>query len=217
MKQTGKVFHIGYMYRYNPCIIDALKKTRRGDLGEIISVEVQMNCFHPPQMREWLKNLPGGMMFYLGCHLIDLIFSIQGTPKRIYPFNKCSGFEIKDGEDFGFAVLEYSNGVSFAKTTAIEMGGFERRQLVINGTKGTIELKPLEWLLPQKHFQNTAKKEVYTSEWHTSTQKEWCAPFDRYIPMIQSFGEMVLGKQKNPYTLDYELELFKLILKACGE
>ena len=216
MKQTGKVFQTGYMYRYNPYVIEALEKVRRGDLGEIISVEAQMNCAHPKEMREWLDELPGGMMFYLGCHLIDLIYSIQGAPQKIYPFNKCSHFEIEKGKDFGMAILEYPHGISFAKTTAIEMGGFERRQLVINGTKGTIELHPLEWIHPNK-LQNTAKREVYTTDWKTAAKTEWCEPFDRYEPMLRGFGEMILGKRENPYTLDYELELFKLILKACGE
>jgi hypothetical protein len=28
---------------------------------------------------------------------------------------------------------------------------------------------------------------------------------------------MVRGEKKNPYTLEYELELYKTVLKACGE
>ena len=35
--------------------------------------------------------------------------------------------------------------------------------------------------------------------------------------MIKSFAEYVLGEKVNPYTLDYELELYKTVLKACGE
>ena len=71
MKKTGKVFHTGYMYRYNPYISDLINKVQNGELGEIISVEAQMNCTHPATTRQWLENLPGGMMFYLGCHLVD--------------------------------------------------------------------------------------------------------------------------------------------------
>lgn len=43
-------------------------------------------------------------------------------------------------------VFRYRNGISFAKSTAVEYGGFERRQLVVCGSKGTVELKPFEWL-----------------------------------------------------------------------
>jgi predicted dehydrogenase len=103
-----------------------------------------MNCIHPAQTRQWLDSFKGGMMFFLGCHLIDLIYSIQGSPKRVIPLNKCSGVEGVSSEDFGMAVFEYDNGVSFAKTSAVELGGFERRQLVVSGTNKTVELKPLE-------------------------------------------------------------------------
>ena len=73
MKETGKVFHTGYMYRYNPAVIELMRKIKAGELGEIISVEAQMNCIHPNEVRQWLGNFPGGMMFFLGCHLVDLV------------------------------------------------------------------------------------------------------------------------------------------------
>lgn len=80
MRKSGKVFHVGYMYRYNPFIHDLIKRVKKGELGDIISVEAQMNCSHPNELRQWLKELPDGMMFFLGCHLIDLVLQIQGKP-----------------------------------------------------------------------------------------------------------------------------------------
>ena len=52
MKETGKVFHIGYMYRYNPYIQELIAQIKDGELGEIISVEAQMNCTHPATTRQ---------------------------------------------------------------------------------------------------------------------------------------------------------------------
>ena len=134
---------LGYMYRYNPYIKELLRQVKDGELGEIISVEAQMNCIHPAATRQWLESLPGGMMFYLGCHLVDAIIGIMGVPERIVPFNKCTGIDGVTSEDYGMAVFEYKNGVSFAKTCDVERGSFLRRQLVICGEKGTIEIKPL--------------------------------------------------------------------------
>jgi hypothetical protein len=34
--------------------------------------------------------------------------------------------------------------------------------------------------------------------------------------MMQAFGAMVRGETLNPYTADYELELFKVIMRCCG-
>lgn len=39
VKNNKTVFHIGYMYRYNPYVMQLMKKIKAGDLGNIISVE----------------------------------------------------------------------------------------------------------------------------------------------------------------------------------
>lgn len=148
LKAKKLVFSTGYMYRFNPLISEAIARAKSGELGEIYSVEAHMDCVHPPEKRQWLDRFPGGMMFYLGCHLIDLIYQIQGEPDEIIPMNTSTEYKIDGAEDFGMAVLKYTHGVSFAKTCAAEPGGFMRRQLVICGTKGTLELRPLEAYLP---------------------------------------------------------------------
>ena len=83
VKAKQKVFHTGYMYRYNPAIVDLLDRIQSGELGEILSVEAQMSCCHSKAVRDWLGNFPGGMLFFLGCHLIDLVLRIQGNPTII--------------------------------------------------------------------------------------------------------------------------------------
>ncbi len=214
VKEKELVFHIGYMYRYNPGIRAVLDKVRRGELGEIISVEAQMNCLHTTQIRRWMEELPGGMMFFLGCHLIDLILQIQGLPKRVISLNKVTGLDGVASRDFGMAVLEYDKGYSFAKTTSVEYGGFLRRQLVITGSKGTIEMKPLE--IGKEDALQTHWIEYYDPSWSDSGKTTDIGPFDRYDAMMCSFAAMVRGEMKNPYTCDYELALYKTIL-ACLE
>ena len=39
---------------------------------------------------------------------------------------------------------------------------------------------------------------------------------DRYDGMMASFAAMVRGEKENPYTSDYELELYKTVLRCCG-
>lgn len=215
VKHNKTVFHTGYMYRYNPFVMELKEQIKNGELGDITSVEAQMNCIHPKETRQWLDNFPGGMMFFLGCHLIDLIYSIQGTPKKILPLNKCSNKDGVTAEDFGMAVFEYENGVSFAKTSAVEIGGFERRQLVVSGTKKTVELKPLEWYV-EPGMLVTEKYVRESSDWNLFTPKEVSCPIDRYDTMMQSFAKMVCGEKENPWSYDYELELYKIIMEACG-
>ena len=213
LKSKKLTFSTGYMYRFNPKIREALDKVKNGELGKIYSVEAHMDCYHSPTTREWLGNFKGGMMFYLGCHLIDLIYNIQGEPKEVIPFNTSSGFDGVSAEDIGMTVLRYEGGISFAKTTAVERGGFLRRQLVICGEKGTIEIKPLEAYTDDRLF--TVMNEAYDMSWHKPWITSQSAPCDRYDTMMRNFAEMIRGKE-NPYSYDYELALYKLVLKACG-
>lgn len=212
------VFHIGYMYRYNTYVKELMAKIKKGDLGDIISVEAQMNAIAPTtdESRQWLSTFKGGMMFFLGCHLIDLILQICGKPEEVIPLNRPTGINGTDSEDFGMAVLKYKNGVSFAKTNAAEVGGYLRRQLVVAGSKGTVELKPFETSAGgSKVF--TTKAEYFDPKWASKDTKADCEAFDRYDGMMSAFAQYVRGEKQNPYTLDYELELYKTVLEACGK
>jgi len=215
VKAGGKVFHTGYMYRYNPYVQSLLEQVRNGELGEILSVEAQMNCYHPASTRQWLENFPGGMMFFLGCHLIDLILQLQGMPEEIIPLNCSTGAEGVTAEDFGMAVLKYPHGVSFAKTSAMETGGFARRQLVVSGTKKTVEIYPLERYEGSLMFTEKTEYSVHEN-WNDQGENSRSELFDRYLAMMASFAAMVRGEKENPWTYEYEEMLYHTMLRCCG-
>lgn len=226
VKEKKLVFHTGYMYRYNPAVVKAREMVRNGEIGEICSVEAQMNCYHKAQKRQWLDQFPGGMMFFLGCHLVDLILQFQGVPEKIIPFNTCSGFDGVTANDIGMAVFQYKNGISFAKSAATECCGFMRRQLVISGSKGTIEINPIEEYISDAPFDNhqvtmristdkTVEKGI--TSWKTIGAWEHISPFDRYDNMMRAFAAMVRGDATNPWDYDYELTVYKHVLAACGK
>ena len=218
VRNTGKTFHVGYMYRYNPYISEAITRARAGELGSIYSVEAHMSRLDNTECREWFGSFKGGMMFYLGCHLVDLVLQIQGLPEEIIPLNTVSGIDGVNTEDVGFAVLKYPNAVSVIRVSGTEIGGGNRRQLVICGSDETLEIKPLEAGVPNE------KKFMLYTEKHAARRGDGNAiartheksePFQRYEAMLFAFAAMVRGEKKNPYTLEYEFELFKAILKCC--
>ena len=215
LKEKKLVFHLGYMYRYNQAVTQLLQEIKAGEMGEIFGVEAHMNCRHMPEKRQWLEQFPGGMMFFLGCHLVDLLLQIRGVPEKIISYNRSTGIDGVTAKDYGMVIFDYPNGVSFAKTCAEEMGGFDRRQLVVTGSKKTVELRPLEMF---GNFEGiytgvrTSTSEVWTdSGYHTNTP-----PIDRYETMMESFYKMAKGEKENPYTYDYELLVYKTVLQCCG-
>lgn len=215
VKRNGKVFHTGYMYRYNPAVKDILGRIKAGEIGDVVCVEADMSCRHGYELTRWISDLPGGMMFYLGCHMVDLALQIRGIPERVIPFNKSSGrFADLDSKDFSMAVLEYPNGTSTVKTTAVECGGFMRRRLIVTGTEGRFEIMPIERTIKYP-LQYTEYSECKESQWGADAEFKRSEDHDRYASMMRSFALYVAGESDNPFTCDYELELYKTLMKCC--
>ena len=215
VKEKKLVFQMGYMYRYNSKVKYALERKKSGELGEIYHVDAFMNTRHPKEKREWMSKLPGGDMLYLGCHMVDLIYSFMGVPRRIAPFNKRTRLEGVDYVDNACAVFEYEKGVGIACASAVEVNGFGRRQLVVAGSLETIEIKPLEDPTIMK-ICNISESSTYSDE----ARVEIATPNPssiRYDEMMQDFAAFVRGEKENPYSLEYEYQLQLLILAACGE
>ena len=192
----------------------ALERVKSGELGIIYSVEAHMSCKHTKEVREWLDNFPGGMLFFLGCHLIDLVYQIKGEPDEIIPLSCSTGIDGINTKDLGMAVFKYPDGVSFVKTSDNELGGVLRRQVVICGEMGTIEIRPIE--VAVSNGQYAVSRECGSTEFWGKWNENQSEVHDRYDAMMRNFAEMVRGKE-NPYSYDYELRLYELILKACGE
>lgn len=219
VKEKNLIFNAGYMYRFNPAVLDAKERIKRGELGEIFCIEAHMDCDSGKEKREWLGKFPGGMMFYLGCHLVDLIYEFLGEPDEVIPLNAVTGICGVTSTDFGMAAYRYKNGVSFVKTCAAEIGGYMRRQLVICGTKGTLELNPIEYVIGE-----IGRDWLYTDYrftpaglgWHHKEHMETCARFNRFDNMLRHFAMAVRGEIQTPYTPERELATYKLLLKSCG-
>lgn len=219
-KQKNLVFHTGYMYRYNPAYIKAREDAKNGAYGDIYCVELHMDCEHNKSKKEWLGAFPGGMLYFLGCHLIDIMFDLKGIPEEIIPLSCSTGMEGIEASDLGMTVFKYKNGLSFAKTCASEPGGFMRRQCVICGTKGTVELKPFEANssnpVDSRGIYTGVRTAVPGKGWGYSFETVNTELFNRYDNMMSSFAAMCRGEKTNPYTYEYEARLHRIILAACG-
>ena len=218
VKEKGVVLHLGYMYRYNPLLAPLLEKAKAGEFGQIFDVEAQMNGISPPtrEKRLWLDTIPGGMMFFLGCHMVDLVIEILGLPERIVPHNKCTGIDGIRANDYGLAIFEYPHAQAIVKTCAQEFGGFPRRQLVICGTGGTVEVKPLEMHAGTTAGQYTEAVTYTNPKWNDLGVREQSEVYDRYNTMMDTFGKMCLGEVENPHSPEHELAVYRAVLQAAG-
>jgi len=205
---------MAYMYRYNPAVQDCREMIHQGRLGDLLNVTAIMNTSHDTAKRQWLERFQGGIMFFLGCHMVDLIHEFQGMPQKVTPYLRNSGVEHTTSIDQATAIFEYPSGISIAQANACEINGYGRRQLVVCGTEGTYEIRPLERPIG---VQVTEKAFAKTFEdRHMVKTIETVPAENRYDAMMLDFAAMVRGEKENPFNYEYELQTQKLVLAACG-
>lgn len=143
-EEKGIPVQMGYMYRYNPAVYKCKEYIADGKIGTIYGIEAQMSTELSDGQRQLCRNYTGGCMYVYGCHLLDLVLQLQGEPKTVAAYINCTNFEGITVDDCTMAVLDYGIGTSFVRTTGVEANGYGRRQLVVCGSKGTIEIRPME-------------------------------------------------------------------------
>ncbi|MFO0942751.1 MAG: Gfo/Idh/MocA family oxidoreductase [Pirellulales bacterium] len=143
-EQKQLIVQMGYMYRYNPAIKLLRELVQKGWLGEIFEVHAVMSKVLAPSERQDLAIYPGGMMFELGCHLIDLVVDLLGEPKAISSHAQHASKQSDSLKDNMLAVFDYERAIATIKSSAQEVDGFVRRHLVVCGTEGTCHVQPLD-------------------------------------------------------------------------
>ena len=135
---------MGYMYRYNPGVVLLREALAQDWLGKPFEIEAVMSKVVPPDDRLKLAEYSGGIMFELGCHVIDLVVGILGKPDRVSAFPRHTS-PLNDGlVDNMLAVLEYPEATATVRSTALEVDGFARRHLTVCGSEGTFHIQPLD-------------------------------------------------------------------------
>ena len=214
-KKKNLVVQLGYMYRYNPAINKLMDMVKSGQLGQISAVHTEMSVRHNDAYRTWLNNFKGGDMYIFGSHLIDLIISILGEPKRVISTICSSNENDVVAPDLTAALLEYDHAIGRVFTSSVEWDGWARRCLCVDGSLGTVEIKPLEdpclMTFAPKHAGprfGVMKAEPIPVP---NVQNAY-----RYDIMMQKFYDYITGAEENPYTYDHEYMLHKVILDAIG-
>ena len=214
-KEKDLVVQMGYMYRYNPAVLKCFEHLKNGDLGEIYSINAEMSTFHKPQYKQWLQNFGGGIMYILGSHLVDLVVYMMGEPKKITTFLKHTGADGIDLEDNNLAVLEYDKALARIFVSSVEVNGFGRRQLVVAGSRGTVDICPLEKGIHMTYSDSSFapygckdKKIVVPCEDNTEN--------GRYDDMMQDFYAYIQGTKKNPFTYEHDYLVQKVLDEIVG-
>lgn len=216
--EKGLVVQMGFMYRFNPAVQLLHRMLQAGWLGEVFETHAVMSKVIPPRDRQTLDEFPGGTMFELGCHIIDLTVSVLGKPDKVVPFPRRS-LETPDDTlmDNMLAVFEYPKATATVRTTGLEVEGFSRRHFTVCGTEGTFHIQPLDRpvvtlsLSQERRFGEGER--VFPKG--TSTV-EFATPYERYVGDAADLAAIVRGEKKNPYPSDHDLAVQEAVLAAAA-
>ena len=214
-KEKNLAVQLGYMYRYNPAVLKCFEHIKNGDLGEIYSINAEMSTFHPKPYKRWLTNFGGGIMYILGSHLVDLIVYMLGEPKRITSFLKHTGLDGVHFEDNNLAVLEYDKALARILVSSVEVNGFGRRQLVVSGSKGTVNICPLERPITMTYSDVGIADKTYEDRKITVPFEDNTAS-GRYDDMMQDFHAYIMGTKQNPFTYEHDFLVQKVLDEIVG-
>ena len=219
-KQKNLAVQLAYAYRYNPAIRFAIDAVKSGWLGDIFEIHAVMSRYDGdnPDYRKWLAQFKGGAMYIFAGYLIDVVVTMLGRPDKITPFMKQTR---NDGLiDNGLAVMEYPCATATIRVSVEEIDGMKHRRLIVCGTKGSVEICPLETPSDRYYTDSlmarlTLKHEVtgYAAGTHTVD----CGPMgDRYSRQLEEFAQIVRNEMANPFDYGHELLVQEALLQASG-
>ena len=159
-------------------------------------------------------------MFIFACHLIDLVVSLMGKPDRIVTFPRQTrsdvGVEMCDN---GLIVFEYPKTTATIRTCSLEVEGYQRRQLVVCGDQGTVDIRPLEKFdiqPPQPLRLRLALSQARDTYKKGYQEVSFPPPPGRYDLQLIELARIIRGEIENPYPLEHELLVQQCLLEACG-
>jgi predicted dehydrogenase len=209
-ENKGLIVQMGYMFRYNPGFEFILNAVRQGWLGDIFYAHGSICTDIDPEARRRLAFHPGGMMFELGCHLLDMMVLLFGRPRRVTPILRHDGPYEDDLADNTLAVLEFDDLVATLESSAMEPNAFGRRTFEVCGTMGSIVLRPIE--PPAIKVSLREPRGEFKPGWSEVPVEN----VPRYVRDFEELARCIRGEQVFPYSKVHDFIVQETLLRACG-
>ncbi len=209
-ERQNLLIQMGYMYRYNPAVVLLREFLKQGWLGDVFEVHTVMSKVVGTEDRKSLAEFRGGMMFELGCHILDLVVGILGEPEQVTAHSQHVS-TIEDGlADNMLAVLSYPRAIATVKSSALEVDGSARRHIVVCGTEGTFHIQPLD--NPAARISLSSVRNKYKK----GTQEVTFPKYLRYVEDAADMARILRGEKPTDFPYQHDLTVQRTLLKACG-
>ncbi|MBN9689216.1 MAG: Gfo/Idh/MocA family oxidoreductase [Verrucomicrobia bacterium] len=139
-----RLLQVGYMWRQHPGLNAVLTAAREGWLGEIYLVRAMINTQGDSVRRKEWSEFRGGILFELGCHLIDPVIRLLGAPDQVQATLRQTGDPGDTLMDNAAVTFSYPKTVAVVTCSAVQRGAGLYRSFEVFGTQGVARLQPVE-------------------------------------------------------------------------
>jgi predicted dehydrogenase len=191
LRNVPKGIHIAeaFMVRHALQWIDAKKRVKKGEIGEVRAIQVLFSYFNrdPKNVRN-MADIGGGGLLDIGCYPATIArFIFDADPIRAAA---TVDYDPKFKTDrLAGAILEFSGGRHLTFTCSTQLAPYQRVHIM--GTKGRIEIEIPFNAPPDKpnrlFVQGMAMNEGH---WHSFPVS------DQYQLQAESFGRVIRKKEK---------------------
>ena len=234
----GVPLQIGYMFRSNEAINKMVELAKGGVLGEIYSVEADLDhSYGYPKYPVYASHYPGGTAYLLACHAIEWAMPIfdDDIPLRTYSIIKPAPGDPEWAKTHSLTIMEYPRANVVIRVCS--RGTQPCRHIRIDGTDGSMELEPVEDFRTVKHttglnedglsrvdkleirmFLKKANDKARALGFREGINRlSFKAPQDRYAGQLRELARILRGEIPNPPGLYlHDLKVHKVSLDACN-
>ena len=202
----------GYIWRFHAGFDHAIEAVKQGWLGDVFMIRGVMNTDTPDSGRLPLSEYKGGMMFELGCHMIDRVCALWGRPTEVRTWLKHHSVIRDTLADNTLAVLEYGSALAVLSSAAKMAGHSPHRSFEITGSDGAILLSPIEPGNKMRVSMRTARG-PYKAGWQEIEFPNQV----RYVTDFKDLANSIRTGQPLKYSYDHELLVQETLLRATAE
>lgn len=216
-KERNLPFQMGFMFRGNPAFQFCIAAIRNKLIGEVFELEADMNhCYGGEPYQEYIGKFAGGIMYNLGCHLIDFVAAALGRPENVTPFLKSAPGYPAAIRNNCMAVLEYPHAIVTLRSCSKDIANTDGRRMKIVGTNGSIAFNPLE-RFDGKPVELSLNLAAAAGEFPAGKHTLRFPPqADRYEAQLLELARIIRGEIQNPYSYEHDCLVHEVTLAAAG-
>jgi predicted dehydrogenase len=210
-QRRKRIVQMGYQWRYHTAMQAAIEAARKGWLGRVYLFRATIDKPVPPDERRQLAMFKGGMMFELGCHLIDRAIDLLGKPRKVAGILRHESPLDDNLADNTIAILEFERAMAEIRVSAFQPHGDRYREIEILGANGRAAVQPFSPLRLMTDLGQAA------GPYGAGVEHRDLPPVagPSFAPDFLEMARVIRDGATPSYSPEHDLITHEALLKAC--